>query len=178
MVTFGKSREADESGEGIKTGTEGGNGGPVSEEQLKGSWCRIKNGGTGGNGPSVSEDIVWGERREASLLENSTKGQGPGPSAPLLGHRKGVREGVPSSLDHLQRRNRFVVEGRGRSCQCGEHRKGEGDGLSPGLKLGVEAAIKRGVGTAWSFLSSFPGLLCSRLGNQQAQGQPLAHHSA
>lgn len=53
----------------------------------------IVSGDAGGNGPSESEERTWGGKREVSELENSTKGQGPGPSAPLLGHRRvGGRE--------------------------------------------------------------------------------------
>lgn len=68
----------------------------------------------------------------------------------------------------------LAVEGSGESCR--ECRKSEPDSFSPGLKLGVEIAINRGVDPVWSSLRSFSSLPCNGPGSQQAQVQLQAPH--
>lgn len=71
----------------------------------------------------------------------------------------------------------LAVEGWGVGGEsCRECRKSEPDSFSPGLKLGVEIAINRGVDPVWSSLRSFSSLLCNGPGSQQAQVQLQAPH--
>jgi hypothetical protein len=75
--------------------------------------------------------------------------------------------GWPSSVS-VQRRNRFKVEGKGRSCENVEHRKSERDGIRHVLQR-VEVVKERGCGHCLWSSAEFPW---SGLGSQQHQGQP------